>query len=77
MEQIIISDINSELAMRLEQQARLHNVSVDEEAKTILMKQLVSPRLDPNAFLDRVRKLRNSQPLVTFDIDAAIDEGRE
>jgi plasmid stability protein len=69
MEELVIRIIDKELSKELMQRAKLHHLSVDEEAKAILMRELV--------FIEQVRRDRDAQPPVTFDIVDAIREGRD
>lgn len=79
MADLIIRDVNDDMLKRLKKRAAEHALPVDEEAKAILMRNIMRSRDDTGAILKEIRRVRNALPPMPegFDVDAAIEEGRE
>ena len=79
MPDLIIRDVNDVMLTLLKKRADEHALPVDEEAKAMLMRDIMRPRNDTEAILKEIRRVRNGLPSMPegFDVDAAIEEGRE
>ncbi len=79
MATLTIKNLPNQLYERLRTQAKRHRRSINSEAIVCLEQVLVSRRIDPEAELERIRKLR--QEIVDVyvtesDLQAAKNEGR-
>jgi plasmid stability protein len=78
MPDIIIKDVDEDTIDLVRELATKHMVSFDKELRDIFIKGLNTVR-STDKLIEEFRQLRNSIPSMPegFDVDAAIEEGRE
>lgn len=79
MATLTIKNLPNQLYERLRAQARRHRRSINSEAIVCLEQVLVSRRTDPEADLEKIRRLRQEMVdvyVTDSDLQAAKNEGR-
>jgi plasmid stability protein len=79
MSKLVIQNIPDTAMTRLQQLAALHAVSVDTEARAMLMRDIENSKIKGRELLGRIRNFRDSMPSFPegFDMRETIKEGRE
>jgi plasmid stability protein len=74
MAQVLVRNLPDDVVARLKARAANENKSLEQLLRDILEREAVLPKA---LLLEELRKLRESMPVVDFDIAEMIREGRE
>lgn len=74
MAQVLVRNLPDEVVARLKARAANENKSLEQLVRDILEREAVLPK---TLLLEELRKLRESMPVVDFDIAEMIREGRD
>jgi plasmid stability protein len=74
MAQVLVRNLPDDVVARLKARAANENKSLEQLVRDILEREAVLPK---TLLLEELRKLRESMPVVDFDIAEMIREGRD